>query len=50
MDLIKSRGLVVFIVVLLIVTIIGSINTKKYDENNVKVEKEYVSMNTKNHN
>ena len=45
MELIKSKGLVVFIVLLLTITIISSINTKKYDENSKHIDREYISMN-----
>ena len=47
MDLVKSKGLVVFIVVGLIITIMSSINTRKYDESS-KINKEsYYSINIK---
>ena len=45
MELIKSKGMVVFLVVILTVTIISSLNTKKYDESNRNVENSYISMN-----
>ncbi len=45
MELIKSKGMVIFLVVMLTITIISSINTKKYDERNEKMNKSYVSSN-----
>ena len=45
MELIKSKGMVIFLVVILAVTIISSINTKKYDESNRNIENSYISMN-----
>lgn len=47
MDLVKSKGMVIFLVVVLGVTIISSINTKKYDEANKIDEDKYISMNIK---
>jgi len=47
MELVKSKGMVVFLVVVLSITIISSINTKKYDERNKDIEKSYISMNIK---
>ena len=47
MELIKSKGMVIFLVVVLTVTIISSINTKKYDESNKDVQESYISMNLK---
>ena len=47
MELVKSKGLVVFFVVVLGLTIISSINTKKYDERNKNIESSYISMNIK---
>ncbi len=47
MELVKSKGLVVFIVVGLIITIVGSTNTKKYDENSKISNESYISMNIK---
>ena len=47
MDLIKSKGLVVFLVVMLSITIVSSINTKKYDEENRNIDEKYISMNIK---
>ena len=47
MELVKSKGMVIFLVVVLGLTIITSINTKKYDERNKDIEKSYISMNIK---
>ena len=47
MELIKSKGMVIFLVIVLGVTIISSINTKKYDEKNKKIEENYISVNLK---
>lgn len=47
MELIKSKGMVIFLVVVLSITIISSINTKKYDERNKDIESSYISMNIK---
>jgi hypothetical protein len=47
MELVKSKGMVIFLVVVLGLTIISSINTKKYDERNEDIEKSYISMNIK---
>ena len=47
MELVKSKGMVVFLVVVLSITIVSSINTKKYDERNKDLEKSYISMNIK---
>ena len=47
MDLVKSKGMVIFLVVVLSITIISSINTKKYDERNKDIESSYISMNIK---
>jgi len=47
MELVKSKGMVIFLVVVLSVTIISSINTKKYDERNKDIESSYISMNIK---
>ena len=41
MELVKSKGMVIFLVVVLGLTIISSINTKKYDERNKKIEECY---------
>lgn len=47
MELIKSKGMVIFLVVVLSLTVIDSINTKKYDERNKDIEQSYISMNIK---
>lgn len=47
MELVKSKGMVIFLVVVLGLTMISSINTKKYDERNKDIEKSYISMNIK---
>ena len=47
MELVKSKGMVIFLVVVLSITIVSSINTKKYDERNKEIEKSYISMNIK---
>ena len=45
MELVKSKGMVMFFVVMLSITLISSINTKKYDENNKDIKDSYISMN-----
>lgn len=47
MELVKSKGMVIFLVVVLAFTVVNSINTKKYDERNKDIEKSYISMNIK---
>ena len=47
MDLVKSKGLVIFLVVALGFTIVSSINTKKFDERNDQIKESYISMNIK---
>ena len=47
MELVKSKGMVIFLVVVLTVTVISSINTKKYDERNRDIDESYISMNIK---
>ena len=47
MELVKSKGMVIFLVVVLGLTIVSSINTKRYDERNKELENSYVSMNIK---
>ena len=44
MDLIKSKGMIIFLVILFSITFIGSINVKKHNERHVN---EYVYMNEK---
>ena len=45
MDLVKSNGMVVFLVVVVGLTIISSINTRKFDERNRRIEANYISIN-----
>ena len=45
MELVKSKGMVIFLVVVLGLTIVSSINTKKYDERNEAIKESYVSVN-----
>ena len=47
MELVKSKGMVIFLVVVLGLTLISSINTKKYDERSSRLQESYVSMNIK---
>lgn len=47
MELVKSKGMVMFLVVVLGFTIISSISTKKYDERNKKIRNSYISINVK---
>ena len=47
MELVKSKGMVIFLVVVLGLTIISSINTKKYDERNKEIIDSYISINIK---
>jgi len=47
MELVKSKGLVIFLVVMLSITVVSSINTRKFDERNKDIEKSYISMNIK---
>ena len=47
MELVKSKGMVIFLVVMLSITVVSSINTKKLDERNEDIEKSYISMNIK---
>ncbi len=43
MEIVKSKGLVIFVLIVLALTIVNSINTKRYD---MKVSREnFVSMN-----
>jgi len=44
MELVKSKGMVIFLAVFLSITIIGSINTKRYDEK-AKMDKTYIVLN-----
>ena len=47
MELVKSKGLVIFLVVMLSITVVSSINTRKFDERNEDIKKSYISMNIK---
>ena len=47
MELVKSKGMVIFLVVVLGLTFISANNTKKYDERNKEIENSYISMNIK---
>lgn len=47
MELIKSKGIVIFFVVIMSLTIISSISTKKYDESNKDLKQSYISMDIK---
>lgn len=47
MELIKNKGMIVFLVIMLSITLISSINTKKYDEKNKEINDSYISMNIK---
>ena len=45
MELVKSKGMVIFLVIVLGFTIINSIQTKKYDSRNEVVNSTYLSYN-----
>lgn len=45
MEMIKSRWMVVFVLVAFLFTAINSINTKKYDENNKEIKNSYAYIN-----
>ena len=45
MDLIKSKGMVIVLVVLLGFTVINSVNTKRFDERNKKLQSNLVAIN-----
>ena len=47
MELVKSKGMIVFFVVVIGLTMIASINTRKYDEQNKNISESYISMNIK---
>ena len=47
MELVKCKGFVIFLVMMVSITVLSSINTKKLDERNKDVEKSYISMNIK---
>ena len=44
MDLVKSKGMIIFLAILFSITFIGSINVKKHNE---RYANEYVYVNTK---
>ena len=44
MELVKSKGMVIFLVIFLSITIISSINTKKYDDK-VKLTSKSIALN-----
>ena len=47
MELAKSKGMIIFLVFVVGLTIISAVNTKKFDERNKEVETSYISMNIK---
>lgn len=47
MELVKSKGMIVFFVVVLSITIVSSLNTKKYDERSENLNNSYVAINLK---
>lgn len=47
MELAKSKGMIIFLVFVVGLTIISAINTKKFDERNKEAETSYISMNIK---
>ena len=47
MELVKSKGMVIFLVIVFGLTITSSINTKKCDERNKELMDSYISMNIK---
>lgn len=47
MDLVKSKGMVIFAIIVLGITIISSINTKKYDERSKEIDNSIISINIK---
>ena len=47
MELAKSKGMIIFLVFVVGLTIISAINTKKFDERNKEVDTSYISMNIK---
>ena len=46
MELVKSKGMVIFIIMIICLTIIGSLSTKKYDSSN-EVNHTYISYSQK---
>ena len=49
MELIQNKGMVIFLVIVFSLTIISSINTRKYDERNKELQETYISINVKKH-
>lgn len=47
MELVKSKGMIVFSVVVLGLIIISSINTRKYDEQDRDIQNSYISINVR---
>ena len=47
MELVKSKEMIIFMVVLLFLTMVSAINTRKYDERNKDIQESYISMNIK---
>jgi len=47
MELVKSKGMIIFLVMVLGLTIISSINTRKYDNRNKEIYNSYITMNSK---
>ncbi len=47
MEMIKSKGMIMFLVVIIGFTVVNSINTKKYDEANKELNNSYVALNIK---
>ncbi|MDO4963466.1 MAG: hypothetical protein Q4E75_05190 [bacterium] len=45
MCFVKNKGLILFLVVVVSITIISSVSTKKYDEANKSINDSYVSLN-----
>ena len=44
MELVKSKGMIIFLVIVLGLTIISSIETRKYDSHNTDTKNSYLSM------
>jgi hypothetical protein len=47
MELVKSKGMIIFMVVILGLTIVSANNTRKYDERNKDMQESYISSNIK---
>lgn len=45
MELVKSKGMIVFIVIVFSFVIVNSINTKKYNDELNHIDSSYISMN-----